>query len=288
MIGQELRLGGYATREVFNWRTPLLWSSLAYVPTAVSRGVLIGLGVLLLVATVATTAHEPLRAAAGNIMQGGAVVMLIAPGAVFFGESWAGMLIGLSICLYYRKQARLAVATGILALFVRELAAPYRVACVAAAGARRHWREVAAWAAGACAYGLYFGLHFLSVRAHSLPTDLAQPHFWMELGGVASLLAKARWQAWLLVCPLWVTALALTIVVAGTVAARTPLHLRLASAVYVGFFLVAGRPFNGYWGLVAWPTWALACGYGAEWLAEAASDLRGRLSQHSSSPPGAS
>jgi hypothetical protein len=40
--------------------------------------------------------------------------------------------------------------------------------------------------------------------------------------------------------------------------------VRLTSALFVVFFLAAGKAFDGYWGLVAWPVWALAFGYGVE------------------------
>lgn len=271
VIGDELRRGKYATREAFNWRTPLLWSSLARVPEAAGRTLLITFGVLLLAATLAATVHQPLSVTlSSNIMQVGAVIAVVVPGAFLFGEDWAGVLIGLSVCMYGRKQTRWAVPLGLLALFVRELAAPYCVACTIAAAVNRRWREVGVWLGGACLYAVYYGWHLVHVWEHRLPTDLALTSSWLELGGLPFLLQKAHWHAWLFASPPWATALALAAVGLGISAARAPLHVRLASAVYVGFFLAAGKSFNGYWGLVAWPTWALACGFGADVFVEAA------------------
>ena len=42
----------------------------------------------------------------------------------------------------------------------------------------------------------------------------------------------------------------------------SPTILRATSAAYLGLFLVAGKPFDWYWGFLAWPTWAIASGFG--------------------------
>jgi hypothetical protein len=274
VVGDALRHGYYATREPFNWRTPLLWSSLARMPDSVGRLTLFALGLLVFWRTLAMTARRPLWLAGSNLMQAGALVMLVAPGIVLLGEAWAGMLIGLSVCMYAAWRPRWAVLLGLAALFVRELAAPYCVACAIAAVVNRRWRETGAWLAGACVYGVYYVWHLTNVWAHRLPTDLSHASSWVEFGGIPSLLTMARWHAWLLPSPPWATAFALTIVVAGVCAPRTPAPIRLTGAIYVAFFLLAGKAFNGYWGLVAWPTWALGCGSGLQLVADAVASLR--------------
>ena len=262
-IGDEMRLRGYATRSVFDWRTPLLFSTLARVPEGAGRAALVALGVLLLSATIATTARQsPWVACGTGIVQAGAAAMVMVPTAAVVAECWAGVLIGLSVCLFGLKRPKWAVPTGLLALFVRELAAPYCVICTAVAVMNRRWREVAAWLAGAGVYAAYYGWHLVQVRAHQLPTDLAHPSSWLTFGGLASVLGNTRWQAWLLLSPDLATRIALTAVLAGVIANEAQVHVRVASLAFVGFFLVAGQEFDGYWGLVAWPTWALACGYG--------------------------
>jgi len=66
-----------------------------------------------------------------------------------------------------------------------------------------------------------------------------------------------------------VTAVALVLIIAGIADRQAGVHVRAASAVYVAFFLVAGKAYDTYWGLVAWPTWAMACGYGVRHVGEA-------------------
>ena len=273
VFGDELRRRGYPARSVFNWRTPLLLSTLARVPEPAIRGVLAALGLLLFAATLRITAHEPLWVLSSDFMQAGAVLPVVTYGALVMGEVWAGILVGLSVCMFAFERPGLAIVFGLAALFLRELAAPYCLACALAALAQRRWREIGGWAGGACLYGAYYAWHVVQVRAHQLPTDIGHRTSWLNIGDLTSLLGKAEWHAWLLAAPLWVTALALAAVILGIFAARAPLHVRLATGVYVGFFLVAGQSFNVYWGLVAWPSWAVASGYGLQAVIESVRTL---------------
>ena len=263
VFGDELRRGHYPARSVFNWRTPLLLSALARVPDVVGRGVLILLGIVLSAAAIVSMAGEGPGAilATGTLLAGTMVAVLASSGLVL-SELWAGLLIGLSVCMYGQERPRLAIIIALTALFVRELAAPYCVVCTLAALISRRWREVVAWSICATLYALYYGWHVSQVLGHQLPTDLGQTSPWLEFGGLASLLGKARFQPLLLSAPPWVTALALTVVLAGVVAVKAPIHVRITSLAYILFFLIAGQPINDYWGLVAWPTWTLALGFG--------------------------
>jgi hypothetical protein len=282
-FGDELRRRGYPARSVFNWRTPMLLSALSRVPDIAGRGALWLFGLLLLAATFRLTAREKLWVAGSNIMQAGALVPVIAAGAVLIGEVWTGVLIGLSLCMFARRQVVPAIGLGLLALFVRELAAPYCVACAVAALIQRRRREVWGWLAGACLYGVYYGWHVVQVWAHRLPADTAHASPWLAMEGLTSVLRMARWHAWLLPSPPWATALALTLVVIGVFAAGTPLHARLATGAYLAFFTAAGQAFNGYWGFVAWPAWAVASGFGLQAVVDAAGALRASRSHEVSS-----
>ena len=265
--GFELRRAGYPTRDAFNWRTPLLLSAVSSVPKGVPEaiGIVVVFAFLLaLCRALATMRQHSTAVWLASMMQVGAVAILAAPSVVVLGEAWAGVLVGFSVCAFARQRPVFAVPLGLLALFVRELAAPYCVVCTVIAAFNRRWQEVGAWIGGACVYAAYFGWHLTQVWAHRLPTDLAHDSSWLEFGGLPFLLTTVHRQAWLRLLPAPLTALALVLIVAGIADARAPRHVRAASAVYVLFFLVAGKPFNSYWGLMAWPTWALACGYGVD------------------------
>lgn len=268
-VGFELRARGYPTRDAFNWRTPVLLTALAATPELVGRAALFALLALLCVATLATVRHPLTAAWTATGLQVGVLAIAAAPAVVVVSEVWAGVLVGISVCAFARRRFWLAVGLGLAALFVRELAAPYCIVCTLLAAGDHRWREVAAWIGGACAYAAYYGWHVTQVWAHRLPTDLAHSSPWLEFGGLPFLLSTIQWLGWLLVLPAPLAALALVLVAAGIANARAPVHVRAASAAYVAFFLVAGQPFNNYWGLIAGPAWALACGYGVETVGQA-------------------
>lgn len=269
-VGFELRRSGYPARDGFNWRTPLLLSAVSAVPDGVARGVLFALLLVLCCATMATERQSFTAVWTAVAMQVGVLVISVAtPGAVVIGEGWAGVLVGISVCAYALRRTTFAVALGLLALFVRELAAPYCVVCTIIAASNRRWRELTAWISGACVYAVFYAWHLTQVWAHRLPTDLAHSSSWLEFGGLPFLQATIHWLGWWLVFPAPLTTLGLVLIVGGIANARAPLHVRAASAAYALFFLVAGKPFNDYWGLMAGPTWALACGYGVQTTCQA-------------------
>jgi hypothetical protein len=269
-IGEELRRWGYATREAFNWRTPLLMTAEARVPDDVSKTVLLVLTALL----CAGTARMPNTWAAGGLsltMQLGMLALFAGTDTYVMSEPWAGVLVALSICAYHWRLRGTGVALGLTALFVRELAAPYCVVCTCMAVAQRRWREVGAWAAGAALYFAYYAWHLSNVFEHRRPTDISHVGSWLALGGVTSVVTKVHWQGWLILLPMWITALSLLVIVAGIGDSRSDFRARVTSAAYLVFFLVAGRAFDWYWGLVAWPTWALVIGAGPRRIARALS-----------------
>lgn len=275
-MGDELRRGHYPASQAFNWRTPFLLSALAEVPPMVGRLAGIALCLVLLVVTVVIMAHQPRTIAATVLfLQSGILIPIVVPSAYVMAEMWAGVLIGLSICAYIRQRPMIGVTFGLLALFVRELSAPYCLVCTIVAIVNRRWREAAAWLSGALLYAVYYGLHVVEVHSHRLSSDLAQPSSWMELGGLQFLLSKVQFHPWLLSTPVAASVLVLLLLLAGIGATRTPIHVRLTSGVYVLFFLVAGKAFNQYWGMVAWPTWTFACGYGVDAIRESIRDAFG-------------
>jgi hypothetical protein len=247
-------------------------SAVSAVPQGVANAVAwgVGFGLFLgLCRALATMRQQSIGIWTAFAMQVCALSILAVPSAVFLGEAWAGVLIGISVWAYVHRRPAIAVPLALLALFVRELSAPYCVACTLIAAVNRRWRELEVWIAGASLYAVYFGWHVTQVWAQRLPTDLAHSSGWLEFGGLPFLVSTVHWQPLLLALPLPLTALALVLIVAGVANARAPLHLRAASGLYIVFFLVVGKSFNSYWGLMAGPTWALASGYGVETVGQA-------------------
>jgi hypothetical protein len=260
--GDELRQRGYPTRSIFNWRTPLLFSAVAAAP-GVARVVLIALGLLLLVATVTELASESLVVVLGGaVAQAGAIPITLVPGAVVLHEAWTGALVALSVCLYLRRRWIPAAVVGVLALFVRELAAPYCVVAGLLAIRARRWREVGVWGVAAVSYAAYFAVHAHQVQVHGRPGDLAHVESWIQWGGLPFILSTVRWNGWLTVAPAWAAAVALVVLLAGVFDRALSPHLRLSVAVYFALFAVAGHDFNNYWGAIPLLTYPLLFGYG--------------------------
>jgi len=128
-FGFELRHLHYPLRSIFNWRQPLLSWTLAFVPHA--DWILYVLGVALL-------------SSAWFVQQRWWTIALLLPTllpigttANVFPELWAGMLLGLSAVAYICGRPLPGIACAMVALAVRELAAPYCVALTLYATWRR-------------------------------------------------------------------------------------------------------------------------------------------------------
>ena len=73
------------------------------------------------------------------------------------------MLIALSACAYGVNRPWMGVTFGLAAIFVRELALPYVVVCVAIAWWQGRRSELLAWSIGLLAWVGFFGLHWWRV-----------------------------------------------------------------------------------------------------------------------------
>jgi hypothetical protein len=244
VYGAESRSRGYPTRSVFNWRQPLLMRTLALLPRIAGK-------VLLIVLAVAFVwqAHGLLRRELlGIVTVLNASVMAAVPGNLYFTEPWAGFCLGLSALAYARRRETTGASWALLALFIRELAAPYCVVAGLIALSRRRWREVAVWAGGATLYTLYFGAHVWQIWQHALPGDQAHTHSWLYFGGLPFVAQVWRMNGILAVVPVPLFALAVVMAVAASWARQMPLHVRAGVLTYSVLFLFVGLPFNTYWG----------------------------------------
>ena len=272
-FGRELRLRGYPAASVFNWRTPLVFSVLSSVPPFVSRAALTVLGMaMLLCAVSAAAARRSLAALLAATAELGAVVVVFVPDATLLPEAWAGVLMGLSLCAYEKQRWRTAASVVVVALFLRELVAPYAVLCGLLSLRHRRWSELAVWILGAIGYGLFFVWHVQHVNGARLTTDVAHQHSWLYGGGLPFVLSTLRVNAWLLIAPAWTASVMLGLLMAAWMRPASA-HLR-AALLYVALFAAVGQPFNFYWGLIVAPCCALAIGDGVQAIREAVMAMR--------------
>ena len=270
-MGSELRARGYPTASVMNWRTPLHLSTVAVLRIPLARLVFGILGLIVLVAGIWALAPRGSDATAWGAfcLAGAAMPVVLSHGFVFFSEAWCGLLIGLSLAFYARQRWLVAAVCGVLAVFVRELAAPYVLVCGLAALVARRRKESLVWLLGGVAYVIYYAIHASSAHAAMEAGALAHTDGWVRWQGLAFVFSTAEWYAWALLAPRVLVPLVVTGGLAATAAPAAPVQLRLGILAYVSTFAIIGQPFNSYWGLVTAPLWAFGLAYsvdGVRWI----------------------
>jgi hypothetical protein len=262
VYGDESRARGYPTQSVFNWRQPLLMRTLALLTPRISLVLLIALAGALVVQAHALLRRELLWVL--TVLNAAAVAII--PGEVYFTEAWAGLCLGLSAMAYIRRRETTGASWALLALFIRELAAPYCVIAAVIALSQKRWREVGVWIGGALLYAMYFGAHVWQVSQHVLPGDTAHGHSWLYGGGLPFVLKVWQINGTLMAAPVAVFAVVVVAGVAAWWAPTMPLHVRASVVVYSVLFLFIGLPLNTYWGELIAPLVALWLAYSPEGL----------------------
>lgn len=269
---QVLRANGYGTASVFNWRFPLWPSVLALLPGLGWAQALLGaLGVaaLVLVAREWRATLGQLGTAVAALLTGLSLAGLLAPESVLFAEVAAGVLILLSFAAYAADWRWLGVATALLALFVRELAAPAVLVALLYAVRDHRPREVVVLIVGIVAFAVAYALHAAAVLARLGPADLAYPEGWLQFGGLGFLARAAQFNGLFALGPLWLSALLLPLGLLGALAALPNLRAAMVLVLFVAAFAIIGKPFNAYWGALFTPLMTLC----VVWSAPAIRDL---------------
>ena len=264
-FGDELRRGTYPAKSIFNWRTPAHYMFVAVLSPAFATILLklLTLGAVLLTAAALQRVGR-LTAFLGTVAQMGALATAFQPDAVAVAEIWAGVLIAISLCAYYSGYSGAAALLGLGALVCRELAAPYCVVCLALAIQNRRRTEIAVWCAGLTLYGCYFGWHAMQVLAHQRPDDLAHEQYWLRWNGLRFVLATVAVNGWLGLLPRGAQAVYVSGALGGASAPSAAAQLRWSLVAYFLLFMIAGQPFNYYWGFVTAPMWAFGLAHAVD------------------------
>jgi hypothetical protein len=280
---------GYPTRSVFNWRTPLPMYVIAKLPQIEWAKYFLGLLSLALM----FLAFESLSRDKTNSFGATLACVLLLSGPLLFNVMdnlfimpilWTAVFIALSLCAYGISKPRLGMFTGLLALFMSELALPYCLLCAAIAwirpdsekdrldanenphctqrhldighrNSRRPRVEILTWGLGLSAWLVFFAWHCWNVSALIAPDAIAHRHGWIRFGGAGFVLATAQMNAYLLLLPPWATALYFAAAVFGLTGWQSPLGTRigLTACLYLITFAVIGQDFNQYWGSITAP-----------------------------------
>ncbi len=269
--GRELHERGYQTRSILGWRQPALYQGLAWGGVMVARGWLIACVVLLL---MRSTQQLPFAA---TLALCHACLFVVASSSIYFSEVWAGVCIALSLLASLRGRHGLATLWGVVALLIRELAAPFCVAMTVIAWTNGRTRDVRRWLAAGVVYGVTYAAH-VALSLQAMPEGArSHTHGWLYFGGPVFLVDALRFHGLLPLLPRVMTLAFVGALAVSAWSVRMPREFRIVGLVYAGFFTIAGQPFDGYWGAMAAPV--LAC-----WLPYVADGARQILRSDRSEP----
>ena len=254
----ELRAGGYATSSVFNWRLPTSAWLLSAFPHPEWGQVflcLLALTALGLAYTADRQDGSVGRSLLLLLAMSGAFLWCIDGDAFFAQELWAGVLIAVSVGTFGNGQRGWGVVAGLAALALRELALPYVIVALVLSCREKRWREVSAWIAGIAGCALFFCWHAWQVQRHLNGSELVEAEGWIQFGGPAFVLRTSQMNVWIFNLPSWVALLYLAASLLGMMALPGPMKARVSAtvAIYLLAFLIVGKPFNNYWGLLYIP-----------------------------------
>ncbi|WP_235519619.1 hypothetical protein [Sphingomonas sp. Leaf22] len=273
VAAQELRADRAPLHPFPAIRLPTLSVVQAALPDFVS--------ILLLIAIAAATGlawsrriggwfeRGPPRIAALFLLAGG-MVAFVQPSLVAFHELWAGLLIAWSLAIRREDRWVEAVALALCAMVIRETAALYALAMLAAALRDGRRREALGWVAALLVFVAVLLLHARAVALVAGPLDAVSPG-WGRLHGPGLFASGMARSTALIILPWWLGAPLAMLAMLGWAAAPGPLGRR-AALTFGGYALaiaVFARTDNFYWALAAAPAYLV----GMAFLPDAVRDL---------------
>jgi hypothetical protein len=251
------RENGFPLKPFVTVRSPVLaWLSATLGPVLMRVAMLALIGSVLVFAIRAqfTGVPGPMSGLSALGILGVSVIPLSLSAQMLFHESWAALLMALSLALRSADRFKLSVAIGLAAVLFRDLALPFLLLMGLLAAWERRWPEARAWLlAIALAVAAYAG-HALSVAAFVLPDDGHSPG-WTGLGGLPLLMMSLSRTSMLLGAPGWLAGLLLPLSLLGWIGWKNPCGLRITGLWlgYAAMLMLFARPATFYWALLITP-----------------------------------
>ena len=277
----EQRARSYPLRPIVAIRPPTLATLIRWLPGEAWAGLclqlLAGLTLVLLTLRMERDLGSfPALVVSVFLLATGFTAPLMGEGAWLFHETWAGVLICLSLALRTERRYVASALIAGLAVSFRELALPFVLVMTAAAALEGRRREALAFAAAAAASLVYLAVTWWLASQLVTPSDPVSPG-WVRFSGWRFVLDTNGWNA--LVAggglaggPGLRVALAATLVPLAWLGAAdwrgSGPRLPAALIGYMAGFMVIGRPNNDYWGLLTTPLTALGLAM-APWALQA-------------------
>lgn len=180
--------------------------------------------------------------------------VLFGPLAIYYQETWAVLLLFLSL-LTRKSSLAVAVVLALVACAFRELALPFIFAMALFELIDRNRRAALVWAAAGIGYVALYGLHVVAV-AHGVEEfgqgAAVDSPGWLAFGGWPFIVGSVRSVTVLSALPLWVTAIVTPLALLGWLMRKSEkaLPFTFAIASFIIPFLFIGRPNNNYWALL--------------------------------------
>lgn len=247
---------GYPVQPATTIRTPTTVALITAVGPKTSYGimaVLLALSLLSAVFVYGKLADTRVKWIAA-VLTMVASLALFGPLAIYFQETWAVLLIFLSLIVRGRTLAA-SIALALLACAFRELALPYMFAMMLFEASRRDFKAAFAWSLAGVGFLATYMLHVLAVSnavAASGISSAGESPGWLALGGWPFIVGSTQSVTILSALPLWVSVLVVPLSLFGWSLAKSEFAQRMVFAI-LGFvipFLFIGRPNNNYWALL--------------------------------------
>ena len=272
----EARKHGYPLRPFVTVRLPTLAWFLSALPSdKTAWGALMALAFVALCAwakKLRADLTKPQYALAMICITSGLFPVLV-PDFALFHETWAGLLVALSLAIR-RKDAWVAsVLIGLAAALTRELAGAYLLAMAAMALKDRNAREAAAWLTAITVFAIVLAIHAANVNALVTPADISSSG-WIVFGGWSFVLHVAQCNVFLALLPPWMIAIVVPLALLGLTTSQIDQRLSLVVYGYFVAFLLVGRTDNIYWGLLIAPLWSLGLAFAIQTMREHLSDIQ--------------
>ena len=257
VTADALRAGDYPLRPFVTFRLP----GLAMLEARLPQPAIVALLYLLAAATMlvwAVRLREALTrwppVVIGLALMAGGMMAFVQADLWAFHEIWAGLLVALSLGLRRPGRWVEAVAIGLLAMLIRETAALYALAMLAAAWAEGQRREAIGWGVALLLLAGTLAAHAWAVHAVTNPGDPASPG-WAGLHGPGFFVKAMVLSTALQLFPLWFAAPLFVLALFGWAAWKDPVAARMAAILLAYGLALAlfARPDTFYWALMVAP-----------------------------------
>ena len=255
-MAEAHRAKGYPLRPIMTVRLPTLaWVSAALGP--------IGTQLLMTALVILTLAvwFRRLRPTQPLLVTGAALFVMtlstipIAQSSILlFHESWAGLLIALSLGLWRQERPWASVAIALVAALFRESAAPILPMMAFFAMLSKRWHEASAWCVAFVIWGIAYAAHYGEVAALVRPDDLTSPG-WSGMGGWPLFVDAVFKTTPLTFLPSAFASPLTLLALLGWLSVRSGLGLRVAGWLFgmAVMIMLFARPDNFYWAALPMP-----------------------------------